>query len=352
MQGRQGGSVHPDDAVRRSADATGPALHISIAFAACALLAVVPTPVRAEEPIAAKRQFGLVLKAAPLPPRAIGFYARGCLAGGKALPIDGPAWQVMRLSRNRNWGHPRLVAFIERFARDAKREGWPGLLIGDMAQPRGGPMLTGHRSHQIGLDVDIWYRPAPPRRLSRAERERLSSIALAGYRATRVTRNWSPAYLRLLRRAASYPEVERVFVHPAVKRALCDAAGADRAWLRRVRPIWGHNYHFHVRLACPPGERGCTPQKPPPPGDGCGAQLTYWLKLVSRPPKPPRRARPKRKRKPRVRTLAWLPPACRRVLAVDSPPLYADPGGPTGPVPLPVLRPPKRVTARALQDRP
>jgi murein endopeptidase len=30
-----------------------------------------------------------------------------------------------------------------------------GLLIGDMSQPRDGPMLYGHSSHQIGLDVDI-----------------------------------------------------------------------------------------------------------------------------------------------------------------------------------------------------
>ena len=39
-------------------------------------------------------------------PRSIGYYTHGCLAGGVALPINGPTWQVMRLSRNRNWGHP------------------------------------------------------------------------------------------------------------------------------------------------------------------------------------------------------------------------------------------------------
>ena len=26
-----------------------------------------------------------------------------------------------------------------------------------------------------------------------------------------------------------------------------------RAWLHKVRPFWGHQYHFHVRLACPAG---------------------------------------------------------------------------------------------------
>src|SRR5215813_5151621 len=48
--------------------------------------------------------------------RSIGFYTKGCLAGGVALPINGKTWQVMRLSRNRNWGHPELIAFLERLA--------------------------------------------------------------------------------------------------------------------------------------------------------------------------------------------------------------------------------------------
>ena len=102
--------------------------------------------------------------------RSIGFYAKGCLAGAEKLPIDGPAWQVMRLSRNRNWGHPVLIALVERMAREAKEEdGWNGLLVGDLSQPRGGPMTSGHASHQVGLDADIWLTPMPDRILSRSE---------------------------------------------------------------------------------------------------------------------------------------------------------------------------------------
>jgi penicillin-insensitive murein DD-endopeptidase len=87
--------------------------------------------------VAAKVLFGAAKTAAPLEARAIGFYSRGCLAGARPVSIDGPAWQVMRLSRNRNWGHPDLTSWVERFAQDAKSlEGWPGLLIGDMSQPR------------------------------------------------------------------------------------------------------------------------------------------------------------------------------------------------------------------------
>ncbi len=93
----------------------------------------------------AKELFGRKAKPVSLEARAIGFYSRGCLAGGAALPIDGQTWQVMRLSRNRNWGHPAMVSFLERLsARVPAVNGWPGLLVGDMSQPRGGPMLTGH----------------------------------------------------------------------------------------------------------------------------------------------------------------------------------------------------------------
>ena len=109
------------------------------------------------------------------PPARSASTPHGCLAGAVALPINGPTWQVMRLSRNRNWGHPKLIAFLERLGDKAKKIGWNGLLVGDMSQPRGGPMLTGHASHQVGLDADIWFTPMPDRKLSREEREFMSA---------------------------------------------------------------------------------------------------------------------------------------------------------------------------------
>src|SRR5439155_20889085 len=123
---------------------------------------------------AAKRVFGLVTTPAPGPAHAIGDYSRGCVAGAVPLPADGAAWQIMRPSRNRVWGHPVLIAFLERLAAAApSAAGWLGLLVGDIGQPRGGPMLTGHASHQIGLDADIWLTPMPDHRLSSAEREEI-----------------------------------------------------------------------------------------------------------------------------------------------------------------------------------
>src|SRR5271167_2244038 len=124
----------------------------------------------------AKELFARKTEPVPLAARSIGFYASGCLAGAVALPINGATWQVMRLSRNRNWGHPKLIAFLERLAENAKKVGWNGLLVGDMSQPRGGPMLTGHASHQVGLDADIWLTPMPDHPLSAADREEMSAV--------------------------------------------------------------------------------------------------------------------------------------------------------------------------------
>lgn len=261
----------------------------------------------------AKQLFGRKAKASAQPPRAIGFYAKGCLAGGEALPINGPTWQVMRLSRNRNWAHPEMVALLERLsARVHKASGWPGLLIGDMAQPRGGPMITGHASHQIGLDADIWLTPMPNRMLSRNEREEMSAVNMV--RPDRLDidpRVWTPRHLEVIRAAALEPRVERIFVNAAIKKALCREAKGNRAWLSKVRPMYGHNYHFHVRITCPAGNADCTPQEPPTDSEGCSAQdLAYWFSDAVLHPKPPKTP-PK---PPHQITLSELPSACRQVL--------------------------------------
>ncbi len=271
--------------------------------------------------VAARDLFGAKKTPAPLKARAIGWYAKGCLAGAKPLPIDGPAWQVMRLSRNRNWGHPVLIALVERLAEEVKKyDGWPGLLVGDIAQPRGGPMTSGHASHQVGLDADVWLTPMPDRRLTEKEREDLSATSMLAADDISVNpKVWGDGQVKIIKRAASYREVERVLVHPAIKKALCEAAGTDKGWLAKVRPYWGHYYHMHIRIGCPSGSSGCTSQPPPPGGDGCGAELKDWIKLVT-PKKPstePKReakpAKPDPKKKPI--TMADLPADCRSVLA-------------------------------------
>ena len=288
------------------------------ALAADKKAAKVPDTAR-PEPVAAKQLFGAVKSAAALAPRAIGNYSRGCLSGARQLSVDGPAWQAMRLSRNRNWGHPDLIALIERLAGEARREdGWPGLLVGDLSQPRGGPMLTGHASHQIGLDADIWLTPMPDRRLTTEERERLAATSMLGDDKISVSKAWTPGHVKLIKRASSYEAVERILVHPAIKKALCDAAGTDRGWLGKVRPYWGHFYHFHVRMACPPSSPGCKPQAPPSGDDGCGKELDDWFALLTAPPKPATKPKVPVKPKPPL-TLADLPAECRVVLEGPEP---------------------------------
>ncbi len=229
--------------------------------------------------ILAKEVFGREKTPADLEARSIGFYAKGCLAGARALPINGSTWQVMRLSRNRNWGHPKLVEFLERLANAAPKTGWSGLLVGDMSQPRGGPMRGGHASHQVGLDADIWLTPMPNRELTREEREYMMATMIVAPDRTDVDRQvWTPAHVNLIRAAAEDPDVARIFVNPAIKKALCRDAGKDRAWLSKVQPWWGHDWHFHVRLNCPADSPQCEAQPARPADDGCGKGLDKWIK--------------------------------------------------------------------------
>lgn len=208
--------------------------------------------------VAAKRLFGAADEPSAQAPVPHGSYAKGCLAGGAELAITGPGWQAMRLGRNRNWGHPELVAFVARLGDAAQAAGWPGLLVGDLSQPRGGPMLSGHRSHQIGLDADIWMRPGEARVLSYEERRDLSSFSVVAPDRINVSAVWTPAHAKVIRAAAVDPKVARIFVNAAIKRELCASTAGDRSWLRKVRPWWGHDHHFHVRLSCPAGAEGCA----------------------------------------------------------------------------------------------
>jgi penicillin-insensitive murein DD-endopeptidase len=261
--------------------------------------------------VAAKELFGRKGKPAPLQARSIGFYSKGCLAGAVALPINGRTWQVMRLSRNRNWGHPNLVRLLERLSAKGANVGWPGLLVGDISQARGGPMLTGHASHQVGLDADLWLTPMPDRELTREEREEMSATNVVAANKKDVDpKVWTPAHGAIIKAAANEPEVERIFVNAAIKKALCREAGNDRAWLHKVRPFWGHDYHFHIRMRCPSDNPDCKPQEPPGHGDGCGAELDWWFRpAVLNPPPPTEPSKPRPSLK-----MADLPPACRQVL--------------------------------------
>ena len=269
-------------------------------------------PIQAVSESEARQLFGAKKVNSNMLAYPYGSYAKGCLAGAVRLPETGPTWQAMRLSRNRNWGHPDIIEYIKDLsAKAANLPGWQGLYIGDISQPRGGPMLSGHRSHQIGLDVDIWMLPATDLQLSKKSRENLSSVSLRRSSGAYVNNKWTEAHHRLLKAAASDKRVARLFVFPGAKVKMCNDEKGNRDWLRKVRPWWGHHYHFHVRLKCPTALKNCINQAPPPPGDGC-KEAEKWVDRILNPPAPDPDAPPPKPRQELF--MKDLPKQCRQVL--------------------------------------
>jgi penicillin-insensitive murein endopeptidase len=245
--------------------------------------------------------WGRVLTPTAGPARIIGGPANGCIAGAARLPPDGIGYQAIRLSRHRNFGHPETVAFVQRLGRSAAAAGLAPFYVGDMAQPRGGPMTSGHAAHENGVDVDIWFNLDPKPALSPDAREEVDLPSMVLPDKSDINRaRFGKKQVDLLRLAASDGHVDRIFVHSTIKRALCDGFGGardgDTTWLHRIRAWYGHDEHFHVRLACPAGSPDCVRQAPVPAGDGCDASLDWWFThppevapgpAVPKPPRPP-----------------------------------------------------------------
>ncbi len=295
-------------------------------FRALILSLVLAAPAQAEK--LANRLFGAMEAPSAQDSMPIGSYARGCAAGLVELPESGPTWQAMRLSRHRNFGHPMMIQFLVDLSATAREIGYgKGLYIGDISQPRGGPMTSGHASHQIGLDADIWMLPPQSLSLSEAAREEISSIPVRSADQRSVTANWTRTHRELMKQAALDPRVDRIFVAAAVKIEMCRTARrADKKWLQKIRPVAGHDTHFHVRLKCPKGARLCETQTPTVAdlsknGDGCDDTLMWWVTDYLDPPKStgkkPKDEDAPRKKGPREFTMADLPGQCRDVLAAN-----------------------------------
>jgi penicillin-insensitive murein endopeptidase len=271
----------------------------------------------------AKKLFAAKKLPAALPPESIGGYSNGCLAGGVALPMNGPHWQVMRPLRNRNWGHPGLIDFVKRLSEKAykDKDSWSGVLVGDMSQPRGGPMISGHASHNIGRDVDLWLTPMPDHILTEEERNTMSAHSVLKLDSADFDANyWTDAHAAFVRNAAEDPEVVRIFVTPAIKKFWCDKRpqNATFPWLSKLRPCpaaqcVGHDDHIHIRLKCAPGDKSCIGQPAPDASDdGCGSELTGALRDTAN--DPPYSSKPDQPSPYEEHPLSKLPKACMRVL--------------------------------------
>jgi penicillin-insensitive murein endopeptidase len=239
-----------------------------------------------------------VQKPAPGEPAAIGGYSEGCIRGAETLPLDGPGFQVMHPSRSRHYGHPHLVDFIQKLSNGYHEAGHGVLLVGDLAQPRGGKAHGGHASHQTGLDVDIWYWHPPRARkgpLPAEARENLKSRSILNGKTGEIRERWKEPVATALELSARDSRVQRIFVHPIIKRELCQRTeGQERGWLRALRPWWGHDDHFHVRLRCPEDSPECEAQHAVPEGDGC-EELAWWFDAEAQAERKKERSRYRRK---------------------------------------------------------
>ncbi|TCT18581.1 penicillin-insensitive murein endopeptidase [Bibersteinia trehalosi] len=234
--------------------------------------------------------------------QSIGGYSNGCIIGAQPLELKGEGYQVIRYQRNRYYGHPNLLAYLQNLGKKAKQAGLPPILIGDMGMVAGGRFSSGHASHQTGLDADVWLRFGPMDDKTAAKPDGLGLLVVDREKQV-INSNWKPEHAKLIKIAAQDPQVDRIFVNPAIKVQLCSTAGQDREWLRKIRPWYYHDSHFHVRLRCPADAPHCENQAPVPTGDGCGAELYSWFE----PAKP--------SSTPKSKTLPQPPAQCQMLLS-------------------------------------
>lgn len=252
---------------------------------------------------------------APGPARIVGGPGPGCIAGAERLPESGPGFMTVRESRSAFWGHPEVIAALKLLGQRAQAAGLPVLLMNDISGPRGGPLVGGHVSHQLGLDADVYLDVVTPRpeRAAAAARDAIDPPGLVrpDQRGVDMAR-WRPQHVTLLKLAATLPGVDRVLVNAAIKQQLCREVPAnDREWLRRIRPWYQHAAHMHIHFRCPAGSPECGDLPPIAPGDGCDASLQWWFDRLDQPPekKPPSTARPAR---------PMVPAACGPILTAPS----------------------------------
>lgn len=212
------------------------------------------------------------------PAQVIGGAGNGCIGGAQALPETGPGYVSIRRARHRYFSHPATLRMVEDLGRAVSRRGFGLVMIGDLSQPRGGVMSSSHASHQNGLDVDVWFTLAPdPGAARRLMDDRPDPVSMVQPVSLESSPAWGEPQRFIIETAARNPAVDRIFVNAGIKRALCREVQGDRAWLRKVRPWWGHDAHFHVRLRCPAGSPQCSSQPALPAGDGCGPELAWWF---------------------------------------------------------------------------
>jgi penicillin-insensitive murein DD-endopeptidase len=206
---------------------------------------------------------------------SIGSPTDGELLGGVALAPR--PYLDLRWPDGPRWGLPSMVRMLDRAAsRVSRRHPGSVLLVGDLSKERGGN-LEGHASHESGRDADVgfYYRtqgkPFRAQRLMRVDPG--GRVAGLPHIEFDDARNWE-----LVEAFLTDPEVvvQRIFVADPIRKRLLSHArqqGASprvfaRAEVALHQPGRGpaHDDHFHVRIACPRGQRDVCIPTPQPRG--------------------------------------------------------------------------------------
>jgi penicillin-insensitive murein endopeptidase len=149
---------------------------------------------------------------------------------------------------------------------------------------------------------------APKVGLTPEEREKLAAATmLSADREGLDAKKWGDAQKWILQQAVADARVDRIFVNPVIKRELC-ISESGAAWLHKLRPWWGHDDHWHVRLRCSAQDPACVATDAIPPGSGCDSTLDWWFSEDAQKKGIENNA----KSAPRV--LPKLPPECAAVL--------------------------------------
>jgi penicillin-insensitive murein endopeptidase len=239
-------------------------------FAACAT-----GPVPAPEPSPEFAKWAAVPSPAAGEAHIYGTYQAGCIAGAATLPLSGKGYFVVHRSRARFYGHPTMISYLKELGKKVRKKRYPTMIIEDISYPRGGPFLHGHNSHQIGLDADISLTSAS-KLPTPEESEHWGPPSFVKDRKVLLS-TWGPEQVHLIQLAADAPEVNRIFVAPAIKKYFCDNF-KTKPWLYKLRSWWGHDDHIHVRLNCPAGSVDCKSQPALDPGStaACDSELAWW----------------------------------------------------------------------------
>lgn len=205
--------------------------------------------------------------------RSVGTPQTGHLEGGRSLAsvADAHLRFLARTAKNGTlYGTMELIMLVRDAAAGVARE-LPGvpLTVGNLSR-RGGGDISASVSHNSGRDADLSFYLLDARGKSVRWPTMLHCddtgivqrpVAARGFRFD-TARNWS-----LVRHLLSHPAVvvQWIFVAAPLRNILLDHAlrvGAPALLRQRARRVMvqpsdssRHDDHFHVRIACPPGDK-------------------------------------------------------------------------------------------------